>query len=271
MNLRCVWLIGMLAMPGVASGQTRPMSLHLSYETYAAGLNVAEMDAGFGLGPFSYQLNLAYHTNGVVGFFFRGHQFDTVSGSWNGTQPVPNRFFGHGVWRGQDRVAVIDYDKGMPIVRQLVPPNSHEREVVPDALRANTIDTVSALIGLVRNVETTGRCETVVHTYDGRRATEIQAVTVGNEMLEQTSRSTFAGRALRCDFTGRMLAGFLLNDNRERDSKPLHGSAWLAPVLPGGPPVPVRLTFQTRWVGDVTMYLTGVGAGAELDTTSAMR
>jgi hypothetical protein len=93
-----------------------------------------------------------------------------------------------------------------------------------------------------------------VHTYDGRRATEVEAHSVGEETLDSTKRSIFAGRALRCDFAGRMLAGFKFDD-RPSDLKPLHGSAWLAPVVPGAPPLPVRMRFETRWFGDATMYL----------------
>jgi hypothetical protein len=261
----------MLAVPAVAVGQTPPVAVHLNYEVYAAGLNVASVQAGFGLGPYSYQLKLAYHTTGMVGFFFRGHQFDAVNGGWHGTQPVPSRYDGRGVWRGRDRIAVIEYQNGDPIIRALLPPNDEERETVPEALRVNTVDAISALAGLVRTVQATGRCETEARIFDGRRATEIRAVTAGPAVLEPSDRSSFAGKALRCDFAGHMLAGFLLNDDRERESKPLHGSAWLAPVVPGGPPVPVRLTFETRWFGDATMFLTGFGSGADVDVEPEQR
>jgi len=240
----------------------------MTYDTFAASLQVAQVEAGFGLGPRSYQMNLAYHTTGMVGFFFRGHQLNTVSGNWHGTQPAPMQFFGVGVWRGQKRVAQIDYDQGLPIVRQLAPPNEAERETGPDQLRENSIDTLSALAELIRNVDATGRCETDVRTYDGRRATEIRATTAGEEVLEQTSRSSFAGRALRCEFAGRLLSGFKFGDDRERGGRPLHGSAWLASAVPGGPPVPVRMTFETRWFGDATMYLTSVGPGFELSASA---
>jgi hypothetical protein len=257
------WLIGMMALPGVAVGQT-PTSLHVSYGTYAAGLEVAKVVAGFGLGPYSYQMNLSYQTTGLVGLLNRGHQLSTVSGTWHGVQPVPAQFFGEGVWRGQHRIAQIDYAHGLPIVRQLVPPNEVERESVPDSLRENAIDTLSALMELIRNVGNSGRCETNVRTFDGRRATEITASTIGEEMLERTGRSSFVGLALRCDFAGRLLAGVKFGDDRDEDSKTMHGSAWLAPPIAGAPRVPVRMTFETRWFGDATMYLTGAGLGAQL-------
>jgi hypothetical protein len=55
-----------------------------------------------------------------------------------------------------------------------------------------------------------------------------------------------------------------LNDDHSRENKPLHGSAWLAQVVAGVPPLPVRMAFETRWFGDATMYLTGTGPGSEV-------
>lgn len=207
-------------------------------------------------------MDLRYHTTGVAGVFVRGHQFDVVSGNWHALRAQPFRFVGEGSWRGIDRQTEIDYQDGKPVLRQLIPPNNFEREPVPDGLQANTVDTLSALAELVRVVDATGRCEAAVRTYDGRRAVDIEAHTVGEEMLESTSRSSFAGRALRCDFSGRMLAGFLFGDDRERESRPMHGSAWLGPIIAGGPRLPVRMTFETRWFGDATMYLTEVRSGS---------
>ncbi|MBN8905448.1 MAG: DUF3108 domain-containing protein, partial [Rhodospirillales bacterium] len=109
----------------------------------------------------------------------------------------------------------------------------------------------------------TGRCEATVHTYDGRRATEVSARTDGPEVLAPSSRSSYAGSALRCSFRGELVAGFRLAGDRAADRKPLHGVAWLAQVAPNTPPIPVRMSFETRWFGDVTMYLTGVTLGAD--------
>ena len=247
-------------------GLSAPGALHANYQTYAAGLHVADVEAGFSLGPWSYQLELAYHTTGLVGFFYRGHQFNTVDGGWLEGKPVPHEFFGEGVWRGQERIARIDYAHGLPLIRQLLPPNLGEREAVPPALQAHSIDTLSALADLMRTVADTGRCETSVQTFDGRRATRIVAHTMGEEDLAPTNRSSFSGQALRCDFSGRMLAGFLLGHDDPEDRRPLHGSAWFAQILPGEPMVPVRMAFETRWFGDATMYLTGIAPGGRIPT-----
>jgi hypothetical protein len=113
-------------------------------------------------------------------------------------------------------------------------------------------------------VAQTGRCEAEARTFDGRRAVEIAARTVGPERLEPSARSTFAGPALRCDFEGTLLAGFLHGSDQASMRRPQRGSAWLASVVPGGSPVPVRISFDTRWFGPATMYLTAAGPGSTM-------
>lgn len=264
MKCATLYLVALTAIPAAALAQA-PLSTHVSYTTYAAGLHVADVDAGIGLSPSDYRITLSYHTTGLTSIFMHGRQDDVVSGGWTGSVPKPARFLGIGRWRGEDRVARIDYERGMPVVRELKPSNDEEREPVPVALQQNTIDGVSALAQLVRTVDRTGRCDGAIRTYDGRRAVEIKATTGGFEMLEPTSRSIFAGRALRCDFSGRQVAGFKIDDDRDKAGRPLNGSAWLAPLQNGQTPLPVRITFQTRWMGDMTMYLTGLGNGADID------
>jgi hypothetical protein len=95
---------------------------------------------------------------------------------------------------------------------------------------------------------------------------EIEAHTAGEEQLAPSSRSVFQGNALRCDFSGRMLAGFKFDGDRVRDGKTMHGSAWLAAAVPGGPLLPVRMAFETRWFGDAVMYLTEIGQGSGMRT-----
>jgi hypothetical protein len=70
----------------------------------------------------------------------------------------------------------------------------------------------------------------------------------------------FSGKALRCDFVEHVQAGFLMGDDETR-GRPLRGSAWLAQVVPGAMPLPVRLTLETGWFGDATLYLTQAGPG----------
>ncbi len=260
-------LIGVL-LP-CAAGAQAPTSLSAHYATYAAGLHVADIDTGVTTGPRTYEMTATFRTTGLAGFFYSGSQTGTVRGSWQGSQAVPARYFGEGLWRGAKRIADIEYDHGQPKVRELIPPNETEREPVPENLQANTIDMMSAMMQLVHVAATTGSCEGSVRSFEGRRLVEIEAHTIGPEILPPSGRSTFSGRALRCDFSTRLLAGFDLNSNRAREGRPMHGSVWLAPVVPGGAPMPVRVSFETRWVGDAITELTGVGEGTDITLAGA--
>jgi len=244
----------LLVAPAGASAQVT--QVQLTYDAYAAGIEIMQMRASFGLGPWNYRVGIDYHTTGLVGLFYRGHQVNAASGLWDEGHVEPQEFSGDGVWRGTHRLTLIDYNRGVPEVKQLVPPQTSEREPVPSELQRNTMDTLSALAQLIHNVELTKSCDTTVRTYDGRRVLEVVARTGGTETLEPTSRSSFSGPALRCDFEGREVAGFLIGQDDPEHRRPLDGSAWLVPLLPNTAPLPARIAFQTRWFGPATMYLT---------------
>jgi Protein of unknown function (DUF3108) len=246
--------LGLTCLAAPASAQVA--QVQLAYDTYAAGIEVMQMHAFFGLGPWNYRIDLEYHTTGLAGVLYRGRQTNAVRGMWHGDQAMPLEFSGEGVWRGHERRTLIDYGQAIPQVRVLEPPQETEREPIPAELQLHTMDTLSGLAQLMRRVAQDHTCETEVHTYDGRRVLDIVARTGGEERLDATGRSTFSGPALRCDFEGREIAGFLFGEDDAEHRRPLRGSAWLAPLLPHAPPLPVRIAFQTRWFGLATMYLT---------------
>lgn len=260
--------LGLMTCVAAPASAQRLAQVNLTYDTYAAGIEVMEMKAFFGLGPWNYQLNVEYHTTGLVGVFYRGQQVNRVRGVWQDNRPQPVEFSGDGVWRGKNRRTLIDYVGGEPDVKELTPPQESERQVVPTELRMHTMDTLSALAQLMREVEATGHCETQVRTYDGRRVLEIAARTGGQETLTASSRSAYHGPALRCDFEGREIAGFLNGEDDAEHRQPLHGSAWLAPMLQNSPPLPVRIAFQTRWFGWATMYLTSAAPAVSPTATA---
>lgn len=247
--------LGLLSL-ATTTASAQVAQVQLVYDAYAAGIEVMQMHASFGLGPWNYRVSVDYHTTGLVGLLYRGHQTNSVRGNWQDEHADPLEFFGEGVWRGQKRRTLIDYNHGIPNVKDLQPPQEEERETVPSELQLHTMDTLSALAQLMRGVDRASSCESAVHTYDGRRVLDVVARTGGQERLEATRSSIYSGPTLRCDFEGRELAGFLIGENDPEHRRPLQGSAWLAPMLPGAPPLPVRIAFQTRWFGWATMYLT---------------
>eukprot|EP01037_Dinobryon_pediforme_P009301 gene9301-9382_t len=240
-------------------------SADLTYAGYVAGLNVSHIRAAFSFGSNGYEVGVAFRTAGLVGAFVRAENIARVEGAWREGRAAPKVYASAGLWRGNPRQVEIDYPQGQPVIKTFIPPTDSEHEPVPETMRQNTTDALSAIADLVHVVATTGRCDGETSTFDGRRVSKIAVRTVGMETLKPESRSSFAGPALRCDIDGQQVAGFPTDagpDDMIR--KPQHSSVWLASVQPGMPMVPVLMSFEVRIMGHMTVYLTQAKAGAQL-------
>jgi hypothetical protein len=136
---------------------------------------------------------------------------------------------------------------------------------VPASLQRDTIDSVSAIALLMHVIATTGRCESQTVTFDGRRASQITVRTIGQEMLPEESRSSFSGAALHCQIDGHQIAGFPHDAGpNDYSRRPQSASVWLASVAPGMPMVPVLMSFPTKLMGHMTVYLKQARKGVDL-------
>lgn len=200
--MRCavVTLLALLSLP-TATASAQITQVQVAYDTYATGVEVMQLDAFFGLGPWNYHIDLDYHTTGLVGLLYRGRQTNTVRGVWEDERAEPSEFFGEGVWRGRRRRTLIGYTHGLPQIKELSPPQESEREPVPPDLQLHSMDTLSALAQLMRKVQRRDICETSVRTYDGRRVLEIVAHTGGGSGSNPPPAPSSAGQ--RCAATSR--------------------------------------------------------------------
>ena len=256
-------LLAPLPLRAAATG-----SFSADYTGYSHGLTVLKLTGSLTLTPGSYTAEVTFHTAGLIGMMVHVDNDSRAQGTFAGDRAMPNIFAGIGRLRGTDRATRIEYAGGNPVVKILTPPVEHERSPIAVQDTLQTIDTLSAAALLVRQVASTGRCDGTEKTFDGRRLSSLTARTTGPETLPQTSRSIFSGQTLRCDFDGTQLGGFVNDENEDTLRKPRHGTAWLAPILPGAPPVPVRVIFDNKILGQVTLYLTAIrGADAPHDVT----
>ena len=248
------WALLMAGLLGRAA-LAQPAPTRLNYEAYVGGLNAVTLQASLALTPRDYRIEIAYRLKGVVGAMVSGDGTSVVEGRFQKDAPVPRTLASTGRYRGVERVTRIEWRDGTPQITAMVPAVEDEREPVPVQDQANTIDSLSAMASLLHQVAATGRCDGALTTFDGRRLSALQARTVGEEALAETGRSSFKGTALRCDFEGRQLAGFMRDGDQAALRRPLRGSAWFARIAPGEPLVPVRISFGVRTFGEATMYL----------------
>jgi hypothetical protein len=230
----------------------------LNFTLQVVGLPIAEATLSINLTESDYRASLQFHTTGLANLVDRGNLEQTVSGELRNTQPAPQIFTSRGYLHGQDRSVEMVWQHDTPVVTAIAPPNASEREDVPVALRAGTIDRISLIVLLLRMVDQTGHCDGAVRSYDGRDLQLFEVRTVGQEAIRPSGLSSFSGPALRCDFTSQMLAGFHFGRAGVQDRRQRRGTIWLARNVPGGPHWPVRAAVETRWFGDATIYLTSV-------------
>ena len=253
------------AEQSASASQALRGSAEISYEGFVAGVHVTNMRVGAELAPQGYKMGIDFHVVGVVGAMLHAQNLALTQGIWQGDRAVPLSYDSQGLFRGNPRKMQIEYPGGQPRIIASILPSSEPREPVPEAMQHDSIDDLSAIAYLLRAVATTGRCEGKARLYDGLRASEVSAVTVGMETLPAESRSVFSGPALRCDLVGRQVAGFPKDagpDDMLRRTQ--HSSVWLAQMLPGVPPVPVLMSIEVRFLGHMTIYVTEAHEGAKL-------
>jgi hypothetical protein len=242
-----------LALPGAAS---RADAAQLSYTTYVVAVPVVDAVLTVDLTAATYRTALGFHTIGIANLFANSLVDDHVTGRLEGDQATPAEYSSKVRLHGEDRFVGMIWRDGTPTVTALTRGSDDEREDVPAASRAHTIDPLSALTRLLRLIDQTGRCDASSQTYNGRRLQSFVLKTAGEEDIAPSNRSSFSGRGLRCDFTERTIAGFRLDSRRDAEAREHHGTVWLSRIIPGGPRLPVRASFETPWFGDATTYLT---------------
>jgi hypothetical protein len=270
---RTTILTVLFAAVALASALVQPASaastgtLSATYDGYAHGVVALRLTASYEFTPGAYSGRLEFHTAGMLGWMVHTESDSQVEGRFtNGSGPgisvAPMRFDSTGVQHGVNRLTRITYQNGMPTVTAIAPPVEQERTPVSAGQTAHTIDTLSAIALLMRQVGQTGKCDGTAQTFDGRRLTSLVAHTVGQEKLPAQRKFNFDGETLRCDFVGTQLAGFVKNQDEDKLRRPKHGSAWLAPLVPGAPPMPVKVVFEHQALGLVTLYLTSVSGSS---------
>ena len=238
----------------LASGSARAAETQLTYNVYARGFRAMVMEATIAFDGDRYRVAMSDHTVGLIGALFTNRVASSATGTLTGDVPHPLRYESAGFSRGADRRTVIEFSGSAPQVDVLTPLET-KRDPVPAAETVGTVDSLSAVAGLLREVVRTGRCDANLRIFDGARLTDVSMRTVGDVALARDDRSPYSGSALRCDFTTTLRAGFLHDGNYARSHVPQHGTVWVAPVAAGGAPVPIRAEFTTADHGTIGVTL----------------
>ncbi|MDB5376208.1 MAG: hypothetical protein JWR00_654 [Rubritepida sp.] len=242
--------LALLASPAAAE------SWQASYVFTVAGVTVMEarVDLDIGGPGAPYMIETRTRARGVATLFFRGEQVSRSEGTWRGRIPTPRVHRSSGNWRGSARRTVIEYGPGgTPRVAILEPVQDLERTPIPPEALAGTMDALSAMLQLSRQVRETGRCEARARIFDGRRLTELDLTT-------DPVRQPEGGGQPSCVIESRMIAGVPVE--RPEDARPMRSVVHFGlPVQPDAPMLPVRIELASRWWGTIQVVLNQVSRG----------
>ena len=230
----------------------------LIYEVHAGGLHVFTINLEARLKPDSYSLSLALQTDGALGWLFDWSMASAAHGRLAGVAPDPAWFRTESVWRGKTRWVALRYGEGAgagPTVEAVPPPEEDDRPIVPEALRIDSVDPLSAGVALIYALAGRQRCDSALSVFDGRRLYKARSRDLGPRELPASDWAPFGGAARACALTVEPVTGFWRDQRYPARTQEL--TVYLRALSEAGPPLPVRIEAETRF-GAIRAHLVDV-------------
>jgi len=264
-NLLALFSLLVVAGLGHPGGSVAaPPDLALGFEAWKGGLYVMRIDADLRRRPAAYRIAMSAETDGLIGWLFPYRLETRTRGQAGAKGLVPQRFEIAARERGEtsERTIVYRGDGSLAVTRR--PPDPPGSDAPPASALRGSVDPASALLALAERFAQGGRCTGRIAVYDGRRRYDLALADLGAETLRKSRYNLYAGPARRCRVTVLRLAGFR-SDGSRLGRMPDRIDVWLAPPLPGVPPLPVRLEGESSF-GSLVVHL--VAAEARTQVTS---
>jgi hypothetical protein len=260
--------VAQAAAPAQVSSAAGAQSLR--YEVYGGGikaltadLNVTRPDSE------SYRVAVASQTSGLARFLSKWHGTMKTQGAEapDGTEK-PATHEAVSVWTDNTQIKRIAYDqKGHLKDVSIIDGGQETAPAAASQLADQTVDLLTATLQLMDTVTENGTCNSSSEVFDGKRRFRLEFSQAGTENLKASRYNMYEGPAVRCEIKVVPLAGDWYEKlkgwmafseyGQEAGTLPV---VWLAPVTPGGPAVPVKLSAKTRY-GTFLAHLKDYHAG----------
>ncbi len=227
----------------------------LVYEAYYAGLNMARLDLQLDLGSASYEVRSRLRMLGIVNRLWPWEMSAYAKGLRHGSRIEPLTSGQWNNWGGKERFIDMRFMNGIPQVVRIKPDSkTDDRPTVPAKERLGSMDAMGAILTLLTHLDGKEECEARIPVFDGRRRYNLIAEADGSERLESNARSPFSGPAIRCILWMEKKGGFKERTDDRKDRYDRRARVWMGRISDGIPPVPVRMTYESRF-GVVNGYL----------------
>ncbi len=153
----------------------------------------------------NYAVTGVVKSTGLIGSLVKVRYEATSRGRSSGAVLVPTRYEDVANTGRRTQSSEMDYRNGVPQVRKSDPPRNPMPFDVDPSTQKGTIDPLSAIYSLLRNVDAADACTLNVYMFDGRRRSQVSLDT-----------PTKDGDAIICKGEYRRLKGFSDKEMAER-------------------------------------------------------
>ncbi len=224
---------------GFSAAAAEDRGLVLVYEGFLGGLQSSAIKVVAEVRGDSYRLVSDSKSAGVIDTFVGFFSHAVSDGAVKDGEVVPKTHRADNRWFGEDRKVFIDYGSGSGITASVEPPwHDDDRDPVPDHLLPATLDPLSAALRIIRAAGRDGGLPLTVPVFDGRRRYDLH---IGPVTADDADGPAYAGPALRAEIVLERIVGFSRRPWLPRSDDPEVATVWLADLVDGLPPIPVRL------------------------------
>lgn len=263
-----VWLL--LAVNGLAAEDaTAAAPLTARYRVHVGGIAVLDATVRLDLTDRAYRIDVTAENGGFLAKILPWKTDSHSEGVRESGGLRPLRHRQSSVFREKPRSVALDYAAdGALTATVLPPPQEDDRAPVPPDLQRGALDPLSAGLLALLAVGDGNACARTVLVFDGRRRYDLRFDPGGMRPLAASRYSIFSGVAQECRLSVIPIAGQAKSSSAltafwRRDDDPSPRPAgpptdlWLAPLLPGAPPLPVRMESDSAF-GAVVIHLIGL-------------
>ena len=220
--------------------------LRLEYDIFVGGFHSGRVDLSVRWNGNQYQLFAITSSAGLIDYLVGFRSYAQSRGTIFDDDVRPVSHHVNNLWTGDVRFVRMGYidpgrnHEGPAYTVVHPPPVDDDREIVPEGLRRDTIDPLSAALRAAYSAIKRGDrapCQDTIPVFDGRRRYNLHFDDAGIETVEGPY---FTGPARKCLASIERIVGFSSNPFLPRTDDPEGGEIWFADLVPGWPPVPVR-------------------------------
>jgi hypothetical protein len=243
--------IALLAQPAHAADS----DVDLAYKIYVGGFHVMDLKVGIGFAAKAYDVAANAKTSGMIGRMFPWSMKAYSRGNMSAQAVQPVSAGQQNNWRGKNRYIDLKFTDGIASIERIAPkPETDDRDSVPVALRTGVVDLTSAILAIIRKMDTDQVCKAEMPVFDGRRRYDLIVKPDGQEKLRPSGYTPYVGDTVNCRLSIDKKAGFKKTDKSGWNKGERSARVWMGKAFGDVPPVPVRLTVDTP-IGNLIAHL----------------